>query len=52
MPRQGYRSLVLPTSLYKCLEDLVEASNGRYVSVSEVARKAVWELLEREKGEE
>ena len=50
MPRRGYRSLVIPESLYKSLVDLVEASNGRYVSASEVVRKAVWELIEREKA--
>ena len=44
MPR-GYRGLVIPESLYKRLKQHVENSNGRYVSVSEVVREAIWGLL-------
>jgi Arc/MetJ-type ribon-helix-helix transcriptional regulator len=35
----GYRSLTLPETLYKQLKQYVETSQGRYVFVSEVARK-------------
>jgi hypothetical protein len=45
MPRKGYRSLVIPESLYKQIKKRVEDSEGRYVSVSEVVREAVWNLL-------
>ena len=45
MPKRGYRSLVIPESLYVQLKQRVENSNGRYVSVSEVVREAVWGLL-------
>ncbi len=45
MPKRGYRSLVSPESLYVQLKQRVEHSNGRYVSVSEVVREAVWSLL-------
>lgn len=45
MPRRGYRSLVIPESLYLQLKQHVDNSNGRYVSISEVVREAVWSLL-------
>ncbi len=45
MPRRGYRSLVIPENLYLQLKQHVENSNGRYVTVSEVVREAVWGLL-------
>jgi len=45
MSRRVYRSLVIPESLYIQVKQRVENSNGRYVSVSEVVREAVWELL-------
>lgn len=48
MPRKGYRSLVIPESLYKQLVQYVENSQGRYVSVAEVVRKAVWDFLQKE----
>ena len=47
MPKQGYKSLVIPESLYKQLVQYVENSQGRYVSVSEVVRKATWDLLQK-----
>ncbi len=45
MPRRGYRTLVIPERLYFQLKHYVEASNGRYVSVAEVVREAIWRLL-------
>jgi Arc/MetJ-type ribon-helix-helix transcriptional regulator len=45
MSRREYRSLVIPESLYIQVKQRVENSNGRYVSVSEVVREAVWNLL-------
>jgi Arc/MetJ-type ribon-helix-helix transcriptional regulator len=45
MPRRGYRSLVIPESLYVQLKQHVDHSNGRYVSISEVVREAIWSLL-------
>ena len=45
MPRKNYKSLVIPEALYKKLQKHVENSGGRYVSISEVVREAVWKLL-------
>jgi Arc/MetJ-type ribon-helix-helix transcriptional regulator len=45
MQRRGYRSLVIPESLYRQLKHYVDHSNGRYVSVAEVVREAIWSLL-------
>jgi Arc/MetJ-type ribon-helix-helix transcriptional regulator len=45
MPKNGYRSLVIPDSLYRQIKQHVEDSEGRYVSISEVVRKAVWNFL-------
>jgi Arc/MetJ-type ribon-helix-helix transcriptional regulator len=45
MPRNGYRSLVIPESLYNKIKQHVEDSEGRYVSISEVVREAVWNFL-------
>lgn len=45
MPRKGYRSLVIPSLLYEKIKAHVEASEGRYVSISEVVREAVWKFL-------
>jgi Arc/MetJ-type ribon-helix-helix transcriptional regulator len=45
MPRNGYRSLVIPESLYNKIKQHVEGSEGRYVSISEVVREAVWTFL-------
>ena len=47
MPNPGYKTLVIPESLHKQLEQYVEDSQGRYVSVSEVVRKAIWDLLQK-----
>lgn len=45
MPRKGYRSLVIPEELYLRIKKHVDASEGRYVSISEVVREAVWKFL-------
>jgi Arc/MetJ-type ribon-helix-helix transcriptional regulator len=45
MSRAGYRSLTIPDTLYKQLKQYVDASQGRYVSVSEVVREAIWAHL-------
>jgi Arc/MetJ-type ribon-helix-helix transcriptional regulator len=45
MPRNGFRSLVIPETLYLRIKKHVDTSDGRYVSISEVVREAVWKLL-------
>jgi Arc/MetJ-type ribon-helix-helix transcriptional regulator len=45
VPRQGFKSLVIPSSLYEKIKAHVKQSEGRYVSVSEVVREAVWSFL-------
>lgn len=45
MPRRGYKSLVIPESLYQRIQQFIEKSQGRYISVSEVVRAAVWVFL-------
>lgn len=45
MPGKGYRSLVIPEALYQRIKQHVEASEGRYVSISEVVREAIWKFL-------
>lgn len=47
MPRHGYRGLSIPEGLYREIEEYVEQSNGRYVSVSEVVREALREYLRK-----
>jgi Arc/MetJ-type ribon-helix-helix transcriptional regulator len=47
MPTPGYKTLVIPEGLYKQLEQHVEDSEGRYVTVSEVVRKALWDFLQK-----
>ena len=52
MPRKGYRSLVIPERLYAQLKHYVDHSNGRYVSVAEVVRKAIWNFIKRNEAHE
>jgi len=47
MPIKGYKGIVIPESLYKQLVQYVDNSQGRYVSVSEVVRQAIWEHLQK-----
>lgn len=47
MPRRRYKSVVISESLYKQLVQYVENSQGRYVTVTEVAREAIWEYLNK-----
>ncbi len=47
MPKKGYRVTVIPEGLYERLRQYVKDSKGRYVSISEVVRKAVGEFLQR-----
>lgn len=37
--------MVIPEALYNRIKQHIEDSQGRYVSVSEVVRKAVWKFL-------
>ena len=46
MPNKGYKLTVIPESLYLQLRQYVENSEGRYVSVAEVVRKALWKFLQ------
>ncbi len=45
MPRKIYKSVVIPETLYEKIKAHVEQSEGRYVSISEVVREAVWGFL-------
>ncbi len=45
MPKKNYKSIVIPEVLYNRIKKHVENSGGRYVSISEVVRKAVWKFL-------
>ena len=40
--RRRYKSLVIPEALYLKVQRRVDESGGRYVSVAEVVREAVW----------
>ena len=46
MTRKGYKSLVIPERLCQRIEQHIEESQGRYVSISEVVRAAVWSFLQ------
>lgn len=50
MARKRYKSVIIPEILYNKVKDLVESSEGRYVSISKIVRKAVWKLLNEEKA--
>ena len=50
MAKKRYKSLAIPEILYNQIKEYVEASNGRYVSRSEVVRKAVWKFLNEAKA--
>ncbi len=45
MPRKSYKSVVIPETLYEKIETHVEQSKGRYITISEVVREAVWGFL-------
>ena len=45
MSRKAYKSVVIPEILYENIKTHVEQSKGRYVSISEVVREAVWSFL-------
>jgi len=49
MVRKGYRNLSIPEQLFLELEDFVEKSKGRYVSVAETVREAIREFLDKHK---
>lgn len=49
MPRKGYRALAIPESLYEQVRQHVENSGGRYVSIAEFVRRAIWEFLQKER---
>lgn len=49
MVRKGYRNLSIPEKLFKELEEFVNKSDGRYVSVAETVREAIREFLEEER---
>jgi Arc/MetJ-type ribon-helix-helix transcriptional regulator len=49
VPKRGYRSLIITEPLHKRLKQHVEDSQGRYVSVSEVVREAIWKFLNKNK---
>jgi Arc/MetJ-type ribon-helix-helix transcriptional regulator len=42
MTKNSYRSIVIPSILYEKIKAHIEKSGGRYVSISEVVREAVW----------
>jgi Arc/MetJ-type ribon-helix-helix transcriptional regulator len=43
--RNGYKSVVIPETLYEKIISHVEQSGGRYITISEVVREAVWNFL-------
>jgi Arc/MetJ-type ribon-helix-helix transcriptional regulator len=45
MPKRGYKYVLIPEALYEKIKEHVDASGGRYVSISEVVRRAVWVFL-------
>ncbi len=45
MPKKRFSSIVIPAVLHEKLKKFVENSGGRYVSLSEVVREAVWKFL-------
>ncbi len=45
MSRKAYKPVVIPEILYEKIKTHVEQSEGRYVSISEVVREAVWSFL-------
>ncbi len=45
MRRKAYKSVVIPETLYEKIVIHVEQSEGRYISISEVVREAVWGFL-------
>ncbi len=42
----------MPEELYNRVREHAEASEGRYVSISEVVRKALWKFLQEKKKKE
>jgi Arc/MetJ-type ribon-helix-helix transcriptional regulator len=52
MPQKRYHSLVIPESLYLQLKHYVNHSNGRYISVAEAVRKALWNALKSNEAHE
>jgi Arc/MetJ-type ribon-helix-helix transcriptional regulator len=47
MPKKGYRSVLIPEELYLRIKKHIEDSEGRYVTISEVVREAVWTFLKK-----
>jgi Arc/MetJ-type ribon-helix-helix transcriptional regulator len=45
VPRKAYKSVVIPSALYEKIISHVEQSEGRYITISEVVREAVWSFL-------
>jgi Arc/MetJ-type ribon-helix-helix transcriptional regulator len=45
MSRREYRAITLPEGLYRDIQKYLEASQGRYVSISEIVREAIREFL-------
>ena len=43
--RREYRAITLPEGLYRAIQKYLEASQGRYVSISEIVREAIREFL-------
>lgn len=42
-----YKATVIPEELYNKVERLVRNSKGRYVTISEVVREAIWIFLKK-----
>jgi Arc/MetJ-type ribon-helix-helix transcriptional regulator len=47
--RKKYRNISVPEELYRKLEELVKSRRGGYVSVSDVVKDAIRELLRKYK---
>lgn len=50
MSRREYRAITLPEGLYRDIQKHLEASQGRYVSISEIVREAIREFLIKAKA--
>ncbi len=45
MPKKAYKNVAIPETLYEKIISHVEQSEGRYITISEVVREAVWSFL-------
>jgi Arc/MetJ-type ribon-helix-helix transcriptional regulator len=51
MTRRGYRSIMIPSSMYQRLQAYVQTSDGHYVTIAEVVREALRAYLPKTKSD-